>query len=77
MHVVPNRIKIITVYKNIFRNHDFVYKNIIKFLINRKGAEQKPDPKLEPEPQFVISDPASDPDPTRLISSRPYPLFYC
>jgi hypothetical protein len=38
------RIKIVTIYKNFFGNHDFSIK-FFKSVVNRK--------KLEPEPQFV------------------------
>ncbi len=48
----PNRVKIVTIYKNFFTNHDFFLNNFFKSLINSK----EPDP----EPQFVISAPAGN-----------------
>jgi hypothetical protein len=41
------RIKIVTIYKNVFSSHDFF--NNISSVVRRK------EPELEPEPQFVIS----------------------
>jgi hypothetical protein len=45
-------IKMVTIFKNFFSNHDFFLKNVCKSVINRK------EPKLEPEWQFIISAPA-------------------
>jgi hypothetical protein len=39
-----NRVKIVTIYKNLFSNHD--KKNIFKSLIKRKELEPEPEPKL-------------------------------
>jgi hypothetical protein len=39
-------IKIVTIYKNTFANHDFYPKNFFKTVANRKEQEQE----LEPEP---------------------------
>jgi hypothetical protein len=52
MHVVPNRIKIIIKTSS---GTMILSRKFFNFLINRKEAEQQPEPKLEPEPQFVIS----------------------
>jgi hypothetical protein len=48
-----NRIKIVTIYKNFFSNHDFFLYNFFKSVANRK----EPGPELEPKPQLVFSAP--------------------
>ncbi len=50
----PDRIKIVTIYKKFFSNHDFFYKISSKSLINREESEPELEPELESEPQFII-----------------------
>jgi hypothetical protein len=42
---LDNSIKIVTIYKKFYSNHDFLLENFFKSVANRK----------EPEAQFVIS----------------------
>jgi hypothetical protein len=46
----PDRIEILTIYKNFLSNQDFFLLNFLRSLLNRKDTE----PKLKPEPQFEI-----------------------
>jgi hypothetical protein len=51
-----NRVKIVTIYKNLFSNKDFFLENFFKSMVNRKEPELESE--QEPEPKFIISAPA-------------------